>query len=65
MAEGTDALRVEVLSTRAELADAVSDAAELLSPRNVAHRATRRMASPVTAIAATAAAVAAILLWRG
>jgi hypothetical protein len=64
VAEGTDALRAEVLTTRAELADAVNDAADRLGPRAVAHRATSRVASPLTAVAVTAIVVVAILLWR-
>jgi hypothetical protein len=64
VAEGTDALRAEVLTTRAELANAVNDATERLNPRAVAHRATHRAASPLTAIAVTAIVVVAIVLWR-
>jgi hypothetical protein len=64
VAEGTDALRAEVLTTRAELADAVNDATERLSPRAVAHRATNRLATPLTALAVTAVVVVAILVWR-
>jgi Protein of unknown function (DUF3618) len=64
VAEGTDALRAEVLTTRSELAHAVNDVAERLSPRAVASRAGHRLATPAIAIAATAAAVVLIVLWR-